>query len=152
MKNKSLLPLIVVFSVTLLSFTPDADNGSLDTSVITCNDGTVIIPSGVNMSRSDQEAMVRIMSAYGSDAGYFVYETDGAKRVYNAVPGNVLSSADGTYGSDLSSGTVGTGWAIYKETICLTMAKHILYKTSVTTTSLHDELAPILAKYGYEDL
>lgn len=151
MKNKIAIPLIVVLAITLLSFRPGKDAMNSGTSVIACSDGTVIIPSGVNMSAGDQAEMIRIMNAYGTDAGYLVYENDGRIQVYNAVPGSALSAADAAYGSDLSYYTPGTGWAIYKETLCLTMAKQILYKTATTTKDLHDELAPILAKYGYEE-
>jgi hypothetical protein len=150
MKKKMILPLLTVLSVTLLSFKPGESDTSLNTSVINCNDGTVIIPSGVNMTASDQAAIVSIMSSYGTDAGYFVYTSGGSTQVYNApASSGTLSSADATYGSDLYSGNPGSGWAIYKETVCLTMAKQVLYKASATTISLHDELAPILAKYGY---
>jgi hypothetical protein len=150
MKKKLFLPLLTVLAVTLLSFKPGSGNTGVDVNVITCNDGTVIIPSGVNMTASDQAAIVGIMSSYGSDAGYFVYRSGGVTQTYNAPAStSTLSSADAAYGSDLYSGKPGTGWAIYKETVCLTMAKQILYKASTTTTSMHDELAPILAKYGY---
>lgn len=152
MKKKMIFPLVVVLSVTLLSFKPDEDNSGLNTSVIPCNDGTVIIPSGVNMSASDQAAIVGIMSSYGTDAGYFVYTSGNSTLVYNApASSSILSAADASYGSDLYNGNPGSGWAIYKETVCLTMAKQILYRASATTISLHDELAPILAKYGYEE-
>jgi hypothetical protein len=150
MKKKVTLSLIGITSVALLSFKPGSGNTEINTSVITCNDGTVIIPSGVNMTAADQIAMLNIMNTYGSNAGYLVYSTQNGTQVYNApTESGVLSQADGAMGTDLQSGGAGTGWAIYKETICLTMAKQILYKTSTITMALHDDLEPILTKYGY---
>jgi len=147
MKKKIVLPLIATASVALLSFRPGT---GINNSVITCSDGTVIVPSGVSMTQSDQAAIVSILNAYGSNAGYFVYSTGNGVQVYNApTESGVLAAADASYGCGLQTGGAGTGWFIYKETLCLTMAKQILYKTSATTMNLHDDLAPILAKYGY---
>ena len=149
MKKIIILPALLVASLTLWSFTPDGSSGA-DTQVITLSDGTVIIPSGVNMTTTDQTNIAYLLNSAGTDYGYFNYQTSTGVQSYNApLDASALSSIDTDYGTDLASGNAGSGVLIYKHTICLTRVSQVSAKSSLETSDLEQDLAPILSNYGY---
>jgi hypothetical protein len=143
-------PALLIVAIALFSFTPIDTTGS-GASVITLSDGTVIIPSDVNMSVSDQQAILSAMTSLGSDVGYLCYEnTDGSTGTYNApTSSTALSSVDADYGSDLSSGKTGTGWIFYEENMFTGHINGTYFISSAKASQLHDRVASILEKYGY---
>lgn len=147
---KKILPqCVLLISICLFSF--KSVENAVNTQIIDCNDGTIVIPSKVGISDQDQRQIASILGSYGSKCGTFTYKNAGGSiSQYNPLDPGTVNEIDREYGSDIANAGAGCGYVFFVSDVVLDKFSQYAYIGSSTTAAVHDKLTPILVKYGYK--